>query len=390
MTDNFFLSSCLSFLLLHLSFPSSLCVYLFPFSYGETRAQRRVGPSCCTPYVHAPGTHCQSGVHPAAFSWTGPPIGQPSVQLPSRPGHGLWTWPATSAGPLPLPGLPFFPAPASPPGSQFAPPPCRLPHDVPPELCFCSSPTLLPAHSTQPQSRSQPVLQWPVQPSSSGLWEGAFSAERQCSITPNGHGDGVPLLPLLLTISSLLFKHQSHCWISPEPATPAHPLITTPPHTWGLSLLPKSHSGSFSHWPPPCRAAPLPATEGHGLPPSKSEVSLLPHTVQRPSSTDDPLSTLWAFLPSAPHAALPVSHLLLLPYFGWQSSGAPATAALSPGHKPSHGEPVSCSSRPSGSPCEPSGALPFRWGETEHQAGAGGQGAHLPLYRPTGHHAGWR
>lgn len=145
----FSLSSCLSFL---------FRVHLSPFSHGETGAQRRAGPLCGTPYVHAPGTCCQSGAHPAAFSWAVPPIGRPSVQLPSRPGRRLRTWPATPAGPLPLPRLPVFPAPVSPPGPQLAPPTRRLPHDVPPELCpcssSCSSPALLPAYAAQP--RSQP------------------------------------------------------------------------------------------------------------------------------------------------------------------------------------------------------------------------------------------
>lgn len=144
-------------LLSHLPFSLSLCIPC-SLSHGETGAQRGAGPSCSTPCIHAPGTCCQSGAHPAAFSWAGPPIGQPSVQLPSRPGCGLRTWPATPAGPLPLPGLPVFPAPASPPGPQFAAPPCRLPHDFPSELCSCSSScsfqTFLPAYAAQPQSRS--------------------------------------------------------------------------------------------------------------------------------------------------------------------------------------------------------------------------------------------
>lgn len=196
---------------------------------------------------------------------------------------------------------------------------------------------------------------------------------------------------MLLTIDALLINHQPHCWVSPEPATPALPFIPTPAHNRRLSLLPKSNPGALSGWPPPCGAALLPTAEGYGLPSGRSKVSLLSHTAECPCSKDDPLSPLWAFLPSAPLAALPVSHLIL-PHLWWQSSGAYATAefrtAFPPGYKSGHGQPVPGGCRASGSPSKPAGTLPLRRREAEHQRGARGEGAHLPLHRPTGHHSG--
>lgn len=146
--------SCLA--LLCLSSLSLSAYYFLLFSRSETGAQRWVGPSFSAPHIDAPGTCFKSGVHPAAFSWAGPPIGQPSVQPPSQPGCRLRTWPATPAAPLPLPGLPIFSAPASPTGPQFAAPPCRLPHDVPSKLRPCSCQTFLSAYAAQ--SQSQPAL----------------------------------------------------------------------------------------------------------------------------------------------------------------------------------------------------------------------------------------
>lgn len=210
---------------------------LLPFSDGETGTQRRAGPHCRSSHFHALGTCSQSGAPSAAFSWSGPPIGQPYVQLSSQPGHGLRTWPATSAGPLFLPELPAFPAPASPPGSQFAPPPCRLPHDVPPRLCSRSSPSHLSAFAAQ--SESQPVLQWPAQPFFSELREDALSAEPHCGVTPNRPGNSL-LIQLLLTVCPFILTHQPHCWIPSEPSAYAVPLIPTPPHTRRLPLLSES------------------------------------------------------------------------------------------------------------------------------------------------------